>query len=83
MSKMSKIGALLLATTALGLAAPAIAQDAAKDDDGAIGEIVVTAQKRAENAQNVPIAISVFTGSALNEREIGRASCRERVSSPV
>ncbi|MFM5906975.1 MAG: TonB-dependent receptor [Novosphingobium sp.] len=74
MSKLSKFGALLLATTALGFAAPVIAQDAAEDDAGAIGEIVVTAQKRAENAQNVPIAISVFTGSALNERAVTNVS---------
>ncbi len=48
---------------------PAFAQDAAQDtgksDQGGIDEIVVTAQKRAERAQDVPIAISVFSGSAV------------------
>lgn len=39
-------------------------------DDQAIGDIVVTAQKRAENVQDVPIAISAFTASALRERAI-------------
>jgi len=35
-----------------------------------IAEIVVTAQKRAENVQNVPIAISAFTSTALQERAV-------------
>ena len=35
-----------------------------------IGEIVVTAQKRAENVQQVPIAISAFTSTALQERAV-------------
>ena len=34
-------------------------------------EVIVTAQKRVENLQDVPISVQVF--------EIGRASCRERV----
>jgi outer membrane receptor protein involved in Fe transport len=50
----------------------ALAQDAAPPADGAaaqpqggIQEIVVTAQKRAQNVQTVPIAISAFTASSL------------------
>jgi outer membrane receptor protein involved in Fe transport len=50
------------------IAAPAMAQQAAPEP--AIGEIVVTAQKRSENVQNVPIAISAFTASALKERSV-------------
>ena len=75
MSTGIKFATYLLASTALAVAAPAFAQDAEADQDtGGIGEIVVTAQKRAENAQNVPIAISVFTGSALNERAVTNVS---------
>ncbi|MEZ5655376.1 MAG: TonB-dependent receptor [Sphingobium sp.] len=35
------------------------------------GEIVVTAQKRAENLQNVPIAISVLQGKQLDKSTVG------------
>jgi iron complex outermembrane receptor protein len=68
----------LLAATALTtlslLAAPAFAQDAAQPQDGAgdsgIGEIIVTAQKRSENIQNVPIAISAVGSQFLESRGI-------------
>ena len=73
--------ALLLASSAW-MAGPAIAQDSreagtaneASSDAGMIAEIVVTAQKRSENVQNVPIAISAFTSAALQERAIGSVS---------
>src|SRR5664279_3866954 len=48
---------------------PALAAEA--DQSRGIPDIVVTAQKRAENVQNVPIAISAFTASALQERAVG------------
>ncbi|MCJ2180980.1 TonB-dependent receptor [Novosphingobium album (ex Hu et al. 2023)] len=38
-----------------------------------IEEIVVTAQKRAENAQDVPIAISALSGDALSDKNVGDA----------
>jgi outer membrane receptor protein involved in Fe transport len=48
------------------------AQDATQA--GGLEEIVVTAQKRAENVQDVPIAISAFTASTLKERAVGDVS---------
>lgn len=36
----------------------------------AIEEIVVTAQKRAESVQDVPISVSAFDGAALEQRQI-------------
>ncbi|MFM2099791.1 MAG: hypothetical protein RLZZ366_1330 [Pseudomonadota bacterium] len=62
--------ATLMSGAALALAAPAFAQAAPAEDTGGIQEIVVTAQKRAENVQDVPIAISAFTSQALDERAV-------------
>jgi iron complex outermembrane recepter protein len=39
--------------------------------NSAIDEIVVTARKRAEGLQNVPVAVSVVTGTKLEEQGIG------------
>ncbi len=44
------------------------AQDAAAD--GALQEIVVTAQKRAENLQDTPIAIYAVTGESLEQMNV-------------
>jgi iron complex outermembrane recepter protein len=54
------------AAVALALmATPSLAQQAA--DDGGLEEIVVTAQKRAENLQDTPIAVTALTGDVLQE----------------
>jgi iron complex outermembrane receptor protein len=57
----------LLAGTAMAataaFAAPAYAQDA--EDVGGLQEIIVTAQKREQSLQDVPIAVSAVTGEAL------------------
>ncbi len=54
-------------TMALALATPqmAWAEDAAQGAAPGLEEIVVTAQKRAESAQNVPIAITAVSAAAL------------------
>ncbi|WP_072382428.1 TonB-dependent receptor [Novosphingobium sp. NDB2Meth1] len=64
-----------LAVLAAAMATPALAQNAPQAQaeaapEGGIAEIVVTAQKRAENVQDVPIAISAFTAGALQERAV-------------
>ncbi len=64
-SMLRASSALPLAALAMvAFAAPAYAQDAA-DDENNPGEIVVTAQKRAENVQDVPVAVSVLSGERL------------------
>ena len=66
----------------LALAGPVLAQGATPvagdkavaaagaGDTSAIDDIVVTAQKRLESIQSVPIAISAFTGETLVQRQI-------------
>lgn len=57
---------ILMVTSALALmSTPAFAQDAPAADDEAIAEIIVTAQKRSERLQDVPVAVSVVSGDAL------------------
>jgi iron complex outermembrane receptor protein len=63
---------VLVCGTAHAQAAPATTT--ATPAEGGIQEIVVTAQKRSENVQNVPIAISAFTANALKERAVGDVS---------
>ena len=61
-----------VAAIAFGLSTPAMAQDntgTASEDDG-LGMIVVTAQKRSENIQDVPIAISAVGSEFLESRGI-------------
>jgi iron complex outermembrane recepter protein len=57
----------LATAIALALAAPAMTTVAHAADESAtsIGEIIVTAQRRSENLQSVPISIQALTGDAL------------------
>jgi iron complex outermembrane recepter protein len=59
----------LLATTALAFvsisAAPALAQDAKAPADVAPGDIIITATKREQALQDVPIAVSAISGDQL------------------
>ena len=65
------ISAAALAT-ALAAATPALAQDTAPADEqgSGFGEIIVTAQKRAENLQDVPISATVVSADQLAARQI-------------
>jgi iron complex outermembrane receptor protein len=60
---------LLAAAGATALASLAQAQESRR---GGLEEIIVTAQKRAESAQDVPIALSVFDSNTLRDANIRR-----------
>ena len=78
MGKSKTIG-LIMGSSALALAtAPAFAQTASPAPDGStqpsagpgIADIVVTAQKRSENLQKAPVAITALGGATLTEKGI-------------
>ncbi|MHA3795046.1 TonB-dependent receptor [Sphingomonas sp. YL-JM2C] len=61
------LGLALAGAALLAGAGPAVAQEASNSSD-TIEEIVVTAQKRNENMQSTPIAISAFTADAISRK---------------
>lgn len=60
--------AILLATTALSGLSHAHAQD--QESAGGVGEIIVTATKRAENLQDVPISVQALDAQRLQDLNI-------------
>jgi outer membrane receptor protein involved in Fe transport len=71
-SKLSYAIAAILSGTAGGLAHGATGTDTAGADNASdtIQEITVTAQRRTENAQNVPITIQAMTGETLKQLNV-------------
>lgn len=66
------------ALVAVALAAPAMAQDAAADA-GDTAEIIVTAQKREEKLQSIPVAASVLTAASIENNHVTDLSDINRV----
>lgn len=66
--------ALMLATTCSVSALAAQEQQAAIEDEVMLEEIIVTAQKREQSLQDVPIAVSAFSGDDLVGRVIEDAT---------
>jgi len=87
----SCLAVISIAALATAIASPALAQEAAEPaaavpeaaETGGIAEIVVTAQKRAENVQDVPIAISAFTADSLQERAVTSVASLSNISPNV
>jgi len=67
-SKLSYAIAAILSGSAAGFAHAATATDTEASDS--IQEITVTAQRRSENIQNVPITIQALTGETLKELSV-------------
>ncbi len=66
------VACCLLAAGATATMTAAVAQEQGSTRSGGLEEIIVTAQKRAESAQNVPIALSVFDAGTLERARIMR-----------
>ena len=72
--------AWLLATAAIALPQPALSQEAGPQDansqkagptpEVALGDIVVTAQRRSERLQDVPIAVTAIDARAIQNRQM-------------
>lgn len=60
----------MLSAVPLALAATIAASDAAFAQGGGIEVVTVTAEKRVENVQDVPIAITAFSGAALQDKGV-------------
>ena len=58
---------------------PAVVAPAANADAGRVGEVVVTAQRRSENVQKVPVAVTVVSAQALQDNAIFNPESLEQV----
>ena len=70
MPRLTTCTACLLASAAIVLPQAAFAQDAAPAAEVALGDIVVTAQRRAERLQDVPIAVTAIDARAIENRQM-------------
>jgi outer membrane receptor protein involved in Fe transport len=69
-SRLALAIAATLSGSAAMHAAPALAAADSSSDSGTLGEIIVTARKRAENLQDVPVSIDVYTSKDLKNLAI-------------
>jgi iron complex outermembrane receptor protein len=64
--------ALFLGVSLFAMAQPAYAQESARED--AVSEIVVTAQRRTERLQDVPVSVTALGGDTLRSRNVNDLS---------
>jgi outer membrane receptor protein involved in Fe transport len=69
-SKISYAVAAILAAASAGVSAAEPATDSSSGSSDAIAEITVTAQRRSENMQDVPISMQALTSQALQQLNV-------------
>ncbi len=67
-SQTDSVAAITLALIVSGGALPALAQEPSAGPARALEEVVVTAQKRSENLNDVPLSVSVLGGEEIREK---------------
>ena len=75
-SIMASSAAIAVATASLFIAPAAYAQDETAQNSAALGEIVVTAQRREENLQDVPLSVTAVSGDQLGAITAGGVDIR-------
>jgi outer membrane receptor protein involved in Fe transport len=73
---LSGLGITLTAGTLMLTAVPSLAQQAPKtaaSNEDVIEEVVVTARRREENIQSVPIAVTAISGETLTRMGVSNA----------
>ena len=70
MSKVFNWRTALMATSVLVMVAPASSWAAEQGDNSTLQEVVVTARKREERLQDVPLAVTALTGQSLARENI-------------
>lgn len=87
---MMTIRLLLTTAASIAISAPAFGQDASASaspasdrEDGEGSEIIVTAQRRAESVQDVPLSISVATGEQLERQRVNSLTDLSRTAASL
>jgi iron complex outermembrane recepter protein len=75
-SPLASSAAIAVATTSIFIAPAAFAQDETAQNSAALGEIVVTAQRREENLQDVPLSVTAVSGDQLGALTAGGVDIR-------
>jgi len=75
-SLLASSAAIAVATTSIFIAPAAFAQDETAQNSAALGEIVVTAQRREENLQDVPLSVTAVSGDHLGALTAGGVDIR-------
>lgn len=71
---------LLSAAAAIAIPYSAQAQEVTDESDAGLTEIVVTAQKREQNLQDVPVAVTAISGDTLISRNVNTVSDLPRLA---